>query len=117
MSASTPTYDGRRPWEHELPDALELRLVPGSPPRLVVVGEVDLATCARFERGVADACRSSDRLVVDLTGLTFISSAGIGTLYRHSEKLSSVLVAETSLILRALGYAGFTGLVPVIPAG
>lgn len=119
MSAGTPTYNDDRPWEDgpdELEPNLELTFVPGSPPRLVVAGEVDLLTVARFEESIVQACRSGQNVVIDLTGLEFINSAGIGTLYRYSGQLAAVLVAESSLIYRALAYAGFTRLVPVIPS-
>lgn len=103
--------------ESEPTGYLDLRLVPGPPPRLRVVGEIDMFNGARFERTLAAACGSAENVIVDLTGVNFISSGGIGSLYRHSERLAAVLVAEPSLIHRALVYAGFTRLVPVIPSG
>lgn len=117
MSTGTPTYDEGRPWEGvPEPDSLEMRLIPGNPARLLVAGEIDLSNSARFEQSLGVACGSAESVVVDLTGLVFISSAGIGSLYRHSERIAAVLVSEPSLIYRALAYAGFTGRVPVIPA-
>jgi anti-anti-sigma factor len=59
---------------------LGIRLsVEGDVAVLEVGGEVDLATVEQFRAALADAQRS-ERVVVDLTGVSFMDSAGVNAL-------------------------------------
>jgi anti-anti-sigma factor len=59
---------------------LDIRLsVDGDGAVLEVSGEVDLATVEQFRTALLDAQRS-ERVVVDLSGVTFMDSAGINAL-------------------------------------
>jgi stage II sporulation protein AA (anti-sigma F factor antagonist) len=51
-----------------------------------VAGEVDLDTADQLAAGL-DACHG--RVVVDLAGVTFIDSSGLGTLVRARNRLAS----------------------------
>ena len=44
---------------------------------VVVTGEVDLSTGPDLDRALRDATTSASRLVVDLSGCTFLSSSGL----------------------------------------
>lgn len=47
---------------------------------LTVAGEVDLITAVEFRRLLRTALQSYDDVVVDLSAVTFFSSAGVGVL-------------------------------------
>jgi anti-sigma B factor antagonist len=87
------------------------------PPRLVVRGEIDVATAKDFRRAVDQASARHRRFIVDLTDVTFLGSAGIGVLYGHIDNLVAVLVAPDSTIARALAISGFPRLVAVRSGG
>ena len=53
------------------------------------VGEVDMATAQDFASALTDAVSGSvTRLVVDLSGMTFMDSSGVGALFRLGGKLA-----------------------------
>lgn len=63
------------------------------PPRagvvtVVVAGEVDTATAPEVEHALIGAIRRNDAmvLIVDMTGVTFIDSTGLGSLVRAFER-------------------------------
>jgi len=97
------------------PTSLRSRVCPGRPARLVVTGEIDLATRDDFERAVAEAASRHRRLVIDLTGVEFMSSVGIGTLYAHLDSCAAVIVNEQDMVARALRMVGFPRLVVAPP--
>ena len=55
--------------------------------RIVVRGELDLATAPRLQAALADPRRRA--VLVDLSGLTFMDSTGVRTLLQASEDASS----------------------------
>ena len=81
--------------------------------RLVVAGEIDLATFEQFERAVVDAARHHGRILLDLTRVEFMATVGIRVLYSHREQLKAILVAPGSIITRALSIAGLEAVIPV----
>lgn len=83
------------------------------PPRLIARGEIDVATAKDFRRAIDQASVRHRRLIVDLTDVTFLGSAGIGVLYGHADHVAAVLVAPDSTIARALAISGFPRLVAV----
>jgi len=89
---------------------------PGRPPRLVVTGEIDMATVTQFERAVSLAVQRHGRLIMDLTGVEFIGSGGIHVLYDQLEHLVAVLVTPDDIAARALSIVRFPCLV-VVPPG
>jgi anti-anti-sigma factor len=85
----------------------------GRPPRLIVTGEIDLVTSADFERAVAEAAHQHQRLIIDLTGVEFLHSSGIRTLYAHLHSLVAVLVTPDRVVARALSTVSFPYLIVV----
>lgn len=81
---------------------------------LAAVGEIDMSNHAEFGAVLANTASDDHRVVVDLTGVTTLSSHAIGVLYRHADNLTAVYVERNSLIARALSYSGFASRVPVI---
>jgi anti-anti-sigma factor len=53
---------------------------------MVVVpsGDIDIATCERFRRGLL-ACEGD--VIVDLSAVTYMDSSGLGVLVRQTERL------------------------------
>jgi anti-anti-sigma factor len=77
-----------------------------------IAGEVDLDTAEQLAAGL-EACHGT--VVVDLAGVTFIDSSGLGTLVRARNRLTSegggLLVAEpTERVRRLFELTGLTEL-------
>jgi anti-anti-sigma factor len=79
---------------------------------VVVSGEIDIATVDRFEDAIRHATTTgAPRVVIDLTGVTFVSCCGIRVLYEHRSRVVAVLVTAGSVVDRALGIAGYPAIV------
>ena len=83
-----------------------------------VSGELDLATAPRLEEALADL--SAETLVIDLSGCTFLDSAGIRTLIGAARERSGPsklrLVTADPGILRLLEITGVDALIHVRPS-
>lgn len=78
---------------------------------VVVTGEVDVLSAPRLEKAVDDAlAEHPSRLVVDLTEVRFLASAGLGVLagtkQRTAEHVDFRVVAEGSATSRPLHLTG-----------
>jgi anti-sigma B factor antagonist len=88
-----------------------------------VSGDVDMLTAPVFARHVRQQLRSDGQarsLVIDLTGVTFLGSAGLAVLAEArttAEKQDVVLrvVAATRLVLRPLQVTGLDKLLTILP--
>jgi anti-anti-sigma factor len=61
----------------------------GRPPTLTLEGALDLTTVTGHEERIEQAARSAgDGLVVDLSRLAFIDTAGVAMLFREARKLA-----------------------------
>ena len=81
-----------------------------------VTGELDMLTVAQAASVFEDAATRGLPMVVDLTGLTFFSSAGLTLLVRLGEqdpRLDVRLVADDRVVLLPLELAGLRDLFPV----
>jgi anti-anti-sigma factor len=56
------------------------------PARVYVAGELDIATCPRFERVLRRAERRANLVVVDLRKLTFMDSSGVHAITRATSR-------------------------------
>jgi anti-anti-sigma factor len=57
---------------------------------LLLEGELDLMTVAGYEARIERAARAAgDGIVVDLSGLEFIDTAGVAMLFREARKLAA----------------------------
>lgn len=72
---------------------------PAGVPVLAVVGEVDLANAAAFDRAVGGAAEDG-RVAVDLSGVTYLDSAGVRVL------LERAVALDLHLLLPARGVVG-----------
>jgi anti-sigma B factor antagonist len=86
---------------------------------LHVTGEIDMATCDAMAEQVF--ARMSDRpsaLVIDLSGVDFLGSAGLGVLIEASQRAQEAamtlrIVATTRCVLRPLEISGLLDVLPV----
>ena len=86
-----------------------------------VAGEIDLFTAPEFKQRVSapiDAGRT--RLIVDLTGTTFIDSSSLGVLigaHRRLRRLngSLVIVVSGEAILKTFRITGLDGVFTIVP--
>jgi anti-anti-sigma factor len=71
---------------------------------LVVAGEIDVISAPELRRALGEA--PAGRLVVDLTAVTFLDSAGVKALYDHVDRRPELIVAPGAVILRILTLTG-----------
>jgi anti-sigma B factor antagonist len=72
---------------------------------LAVKGDIDMASADRFRRALDDA-PAGDRLVVDLTGVGYLDSAGVKVLYDHLDRNPELIIDPDAVILRVLAITG-----------
>jgi anti-anti-sigma factor len=93
--------------------------LPGGVDAVHVTGELDLATAPDVEAAIAGS--DSDVVVVDLTGCTFLDSAGIRALVGAARGLAAEdrslrVVTDEPGILRLLEITGVDTLIDVHPS-
>ena len=88
--------------------------------RVLVSGELDLATSPKLDQALTTALTDADDVVLDLSGVTFIDSTGLSTILagissaqlgRRSLKVSSRLGAQPR---RLFELAGVNGALPLV---
>lgn len=72
-----------------------------------VTGEVDFETASGLHRAVEEAARSSPRVIIDFTGVSFIDSTGLGVILVARNEAdarggSVALVGSSALVRRLL---------------
>lgn len=86
---------------------------------LKVGGEIDMTTAPALENAVRQALSERPaRLVIDLTGAQFFSSAGIAVLmlaHRGSDEVALRVVASDRVVLRPLELTGLTDDLDIYP--
>ncbi len=86
---------------------------------VVASGEVDLCTSPALSEALEEAARTSDRIIIDLTRVTFLDSSGmaamVGALNRnhHRQRGTFCLVGPSGLVLRALQITDLIKLFPI----
>lgn len=84
--------------------------IDATPPGVAVVsvlGELDMATCPHVEEAISSASSAGSRVIVDLTGCTFLDSSGVRVLVAAQRDATTAgrvveLVAADPNILRVL---------------
>ncbi len=87
-----------------------------------VEGEIDLSTAPQLQRELLASAQGSPVVVVDLRGVTFIDSTGVGVLFRTSKQVTAAggelrVVCAPGAVRRVLKVSGLDRLVPVDDAG
>ena len=72
---------------------------------MAVKGDIDMASAGRFRRSL-DAVPAGSRLVVDLTGVDYLDSAGVKVLYDHLGRDPELIIDPDAVILRVLAITG-----------
>jgi anti-sigma B factor antagonist len=80
---------------------------------LAVRGDIDMATAAQFEAACARLAATTDRLILDFSGVEFMDSSGLKVLVtaHHDAKTSGVAIRNASdRIMRVLEISGLAPL-------
>ncbi|WP_341716211.1 STAS domain-containing protein [Micromonospora sp. FIMYZ51] len=76
---------------------------------LTVTGEIDMSNAATFAAGLADAVDADGTpLVVDLTEVEYLDSAGLAALFPHAERIQLVVTPLLEPLLTISGLADLT---------
>jgi len=119
--AAPPRQSGGRS-ETEAADGqlLTVRVESAGPDASVVslAGELDLSTIPRIESQLFEQLRSHPGVVVDLTGLSFIDSSGIGLLIKAFRAVDGggklhTVIAQGSQVDRVFRLAGIDRALPL----
>jgi anti-sigma B factor antagonist len=91
--------------------------VPDTATVVAIAGELDLSTISRMEGPLWEQLRQRPAVLVDLSGLGFIDSSGIGALIQAFRSANgtpmNVLIGTGSQVERVFGIAGVTEALPV----
>jgi anti-sigma B factor antagonist len=102
-------------------NAVELRIDAESaravPPKLALAGELDSSNAQRLEAAVAPIVEQGpERVVLDLSELRFMDSAGISVLVRLAAEVQTVEIRDPSpIVRRVIEVTGLTSVLQVDP--
>jgi anti-sigma B factor antagonist len=83
-----------------------------------VRGEVDLSTASHLQSGLRTAAVGAALLVVDLSGVEYLDSAGLAVLDTSAREMHAqggalrLVVSEDSIVTRALRISGLSETIP-----
>lgn len=86
---------------------------------VVASGEIDLYTSPELREALADAAQSSDRVILDLTDVTFLDSTGMGVMvgamhHGNGRRAGSLcLVGPAAMVRRVLEITHLNDLFPI----
>jgi anti-sigma B factor antagonist len=86
---------------------------------VVATGEIDLGTSPRLCEALDEAGQESDRIIIDLTDVTFLDSSGMAAMVKalnrnhHRQRGTLCLVGPTGVVLRALEVTDLVSLFPI----
>jgi len=86
---------------------------------VVAMGEIDIGTSPKLCEALDEAGAVTDRIIVDLRGVTFLDSSGMAAMVKalhrpsHGPRRSVSLVGPSGVVLRALQVADLTPLFPI----
>lgn len=75
---------------------------------LVAAGEIDFSNVEVFRAAIVQAAGTDDPLVIDLTGVVYLDSAGLAELFTHARHVELVVSAMLRPMLTISGLAGLT---------
>ncbi|MEU4694021.1 STAS domain-containing protein [Actinoplanes sp. NPDC023714] len=83
---------------------------PDGVPVLAAAGEIDMSNADRFASALEAAVSGSDAalLLVDLTAVEYLDSAGLATLFRHADRIEVVTGPLLAPLLNVSGLAELT---------
>ena len=88
---------------------------------VAVRGEIDISTATTFDDALQAAMASSDRVVIDLSGVRFMDSTGLGVLMRahkHQDDAGATLriAAPSDRVIRLLDVTKLDDVFAVYPS-
>ncbi|GIF14229.1 STAS domain-containing protein [Actinoplanes teichomyceticus] len=82
---------------------------PGGVPVLTAAGEIDMSNAESFAAALSAAVPpEGGTLVVDLTGVEYLDSAGLAALFRHADRIEVVAGPLLTPLLSISGLADLT---------
>jgi anti-sigma B factor antagonist len=81
---------------------------PDGTPVVTVTGEIDMSNAGIFRDALIRAASPDGRLVVDLTGVEYLDSAGLTVLFTHAAHLELIATPLLAPVLTISGLADIT---------
>ncbi len=78
---------------------------PGGEPVLLVTGEIDMSNAETFGTAIRDALPAHGRLVVDLTAVDYLDTAGLTQLFSNADKIEIVVTSLLAPVMTISGLA------------
>jgi len=75
---------------------------------VTAVGEIDMSNAATFREALTQAAAADGRLVVDLTGVEYLDSAGLTVLFTHAPHVELIATPLLAPVLTISGLADIT---------
>jgi anti-sigma B factor antagonist len=84
-----------------------------------VIGEVDASSSIQLDNAIKSAFESEKKILVDLSGLSYISSAGLGVFVSHLEeietkKITLVLFGLSENVMQIFNLLGLPQLLKIV---
>jgi len=77
-------------------------------PVVTAVGEIDMSNADRFRDALGQAAVAGGRLVVDLTGVEYLDSAGVHALFEHAARIRLIAGPLLEPVLTVSGLSDIT---------
>ena len=87
---------------------LSTRRSPDGTPVVAAVGEIDMSNAGTFRDALTRASAADGRLVVDLTGVEYLDSAGLTVLFTHAAHIELIATPLLAPVLTISGLADIT---------
>ena len=87
---------------------LSTRRAADGAPVVTAVGEIDMSNADRFRDALGQAAGDGGRLVVDLTGVEYLDSAGLHVLFAFTQGLSLIAGPLLAPVLAISGLSDVT---------
>jgi anti-anti-sigma factor len=81
---------------------------PDGIPVVTAVGEIDMSNAGTFRDALTRASAADGRLVVDLTGVEYLDSAGLTVLFTHAAHIELIATPLLAPVLTISGLADIT---------
>lgn len=90
------------------PLELSTRPGPDGTPVVTAIGEIDMSNADRFRTALRQAAADRGRLVVDLTGVQYLDSAGVHALFAYTPGLELIASPLLAPVLAISGLSDVT---------
>jgi len=87
---------------------LSTRRAPDGTPVVTAIGEIDMSNADRFSEALGQAVAGGGRLVVDLTRVEYLDSAGVHALFAYTPGLELIASPLLAPVLAISGLSDVT---------